>query len=519
MDRRWPFHISIATVLMAAGCRQLAPHPGYHGVEHLLHNAALRPPHTVAPGEPMAMAFDPEPAPPGLTGPQPVDAYIRRALDENRLVQAARANVMALRYRIPQVTALDDPVVSNTIFPSAEYGQQTADGFMPWNLLIAQQFPWFGTLQLRGQAAGLDVQVALAELCAAQLDAVEAVKRAYYDLHFAERSEQILLQNRSLVEDFIEIARTRYETGQTSQEDVLSAEVILSDLDRELVATRQAIASARADLAQQLHVSPEAELGTLPEPPLGDVPAQIERLYRLAGAARPELQGRLAAIARDAKAVELARKRYYPDVTLGFNYGLMTAAGAVVPDAEGNDQLGMFVGFNLPVYRQKLDAAVLEAQARTVADAKLYEAERDATYRAIKDLFAQAQARRETLELFRQGILPRARQALEVAASDYQAGNVDFLTLITAWREVLQIEIQAAQFEAELGKSLASLERAVGTQLSEHPPAPAPAATPDAPSDAPPPPPEEGTGPFGQDDDGPQPDAEGEAAPPEPGDA
>ena len=45
------------------------------------------------------------------------------------------------------------------------------------------------------------------------------------------------------------------------------------------------------------------------------------------------------------------------------------------------------------------------------------------------------------------------------------------MTLITAWREVLQIELQVAQVEAELGKALASLERAVGFQLNEHPPA------------------------------------------------
>ena len=53
------------------------------------------------------------------------------------------------------------------------------------------------------------------------------------------------------------------------------------------------------------------------------------------------------------------------------------------------------------------------------------------------------------------------------------------MTLITAWREVLQIELQVAQVEAELGKALASLERAVGLQINEHPPAPAPAAEPE----------------------------------------
>ncbi len=79
-----------------------------------------------------------------------------------------------------------------------------------------------------------------------------------------------------------------------------------------------------------------------------------------------------------------------------------------------------------------------------------------------------------------------------MAASEYEAGNVDFLTLITAWREVLQIELQVVQFETELGKSLASLERAVGVQLNEHPPAmPAPTDV-----DTTPPPPPNAPGPF-----------------------
>lgn len=56
-------------------------------------------------------------APPDLAGPQPVAPFVRRALAENRMVQAARFNVLAMRARIPQVTTLDDPTASNTIYP------------------------------------------------------------------------------------------------------------------------------------------------------------------------------------------------------------------------------------------------------------------------------------------------------------------------------------------------------------------------------------------------------------------
>ena len=163
---------------------------------------------TPPPGQPMAVASDPAPAPPELTGPQPVDAFIRRALAENRTVQAAYHNVQSLKHRIPQVTALDDPVASNTIFPIPSVAPQySLMGYNPYNLTLAQQFPWFGTLRLRGEVAERDVQVALAELAAAQLDAVAAVKRAYYDLYASQRTEEILAENRKILEDFRAIAR------------------------------------------------------------------------------------------------------------------------------------------------------------------------------------------------------------------------------------------------------------------------------------------------------------------------
>ena len=457
-------------LVVGGGCAQPMPRPEIVEDARQPDAVTRRPPMPIRPDDPMAVAFEPPPIPLALEGPHPVDDYIRHALAENRSVEAARYNVLALRERIAQVTALDDPVVSNTIYPGSSNGLQTAAGYVPWNFLIAQQFPWFGTLGLRGKAAEQEVQVALAELATAQLDVVEAVKLAYLHLAFNERAEAILRDNRDFVEFYIDLARTRYETGQTTETALLSAEVVLVDLDRELVSTRQGIASARADLASLLHISPDADLRTIPAPSIDEVPEQLDRLDQLAVAARPELQGRLAAAARDETAVELARQRYKPNVTVGLNYGLVSGNGAISRVANGNDNIGLFVGFNLPIYRDKLNAGVREAQARVLADARLFEAERDGVYREIRDLRSRTEARRETLGLFTEKIQPRASKALEAAESTYQVGTIDILTLISAWREVLQIKLQIAQFESEVGRSLASLERAVGVQLSEHPP-------------------------------------------------
>ena len=315
-------------------------------------------------------------------------------------------------------------------------------GYMPYATLLAQQFPWCGTLRLRGQAAEDDVKIALFELAAAQLDVVANVKRAYYDLHFNEIAESLLKKNRALADDFLKVARERYRGATATQVDVLRAEVAVSDIHRELENTSQAVNEARAELARLLHVSPETPLRTLPDLSVGSVPQEVERLYQLVCTSRPELQGRLAAIARDEKAVELARKRYYPNLTVGFVYQDMEKTNAETPrTASGQPNVGLFVGFNLPIYHKKLAAGVQEAQARAAADGQLLEAERDQAHRDIKDFFVQARVQQNVLSLLRRNNLPTAKQVLELTAGDYTAGNagVDFLSLISAWRELLQV--------------------------------------------------------------------------------
>ncbi len=340
-----------------------AVHPASHVVvEEDLHS------HPTSYGLHLAPAAGPELE--VLSGILPLEACIRRVLETNASVRAARFNVEAIRQRIPQVTALDDPILSNTIFPIPSVAPQyELMGYMPYGALLAQQFPWCGTLRLRGHAAEQDVRIALFELAATELDAVASVKRAYFDLHFSERAEALLRQNRKLAEEFLKIARVRYPTSTATQPDVLRAEVAVSDIDREIENNVAALNDARAELARLMNLDPESEIRTVSDLPVDSVPTELDRLRQLALASRPDLQGRLAAIERDQAAVELARKRYYPNISVGVVYQDMEKTNAQTPKtAGGMPNVGLFVGMNLPVYHKKLAAGVCEAQARAAAD-------------------------------------------------------------------------------------------------------------------------------------------------------
>ncbi|MBY0394996.1 MAG: TolC family protein, partial [Thermoleophilia bacterium] len=417
-----------------------------------------------------------EPGPPLRT----LDDLIRRALAENRGVRAARLNVEALRHRIPQVTSLDDPMVSNTIFPIPSVAPQySIMGYMPYDVMIGQQFPWFGTLRLRGMVADREAAAAVAALAEAELSVVAEVKAAYHDLDFAQKAGAILEENRRLATVFVDAARERFRTGAVSQSDVLRAEGVVADLDRERIANDGAIAEARADLARLTHDDPSSEFRVAPAGAEVDagLPAAVDRLTRLGIAARPDLRGRLAEVERDRAAVELARKKYKPDVTLGVVYQQMERRNAISPTAMGMPNVGLFVGFNLPIYRNRLAAGVAEAEARAAATVAQYESDRDRAARDVKDALSRVRVQTEVRAILRETNLPRARAIFDAAAADFRAGNpgATYLILLDAWRDVLRVELQIAEVEAELGKALAALEESVGVQLGTQPIAPAPA--------------------------------------------
>lgn len=461
---------AMAAMLVVAGCATPPPHvPEYAATASRIKFAAA----SVEFEQPVTLP--PEPA---LQGSHPVDFYVGIALERNPGVLAARRAVAAQAQVIPQVTALDDPMVTNTFWPIPEHSPQyTIMGRMPYALMVSQDVPWFGKLRVRGEVAEQEARMALARLAQSELRVVEEVRLAYYDIYFNQRAIEITLGNRRLLEDLLQIADARYRTGEASQQDVLRAEVELDRLDERLIGLRQAHQEAQADLASLLHANPDAQPGTLSELERSSVPAEIERLYDLAVRCRPELQEQMAALVREQRNEELARLRYYPDVTLGFGWDVMTTSQAVSPTADGMDNFAFSVGFNIPLWRDKLRAGVNEAQQRVVENARRYDAERDDTFRQIRRLMVQARALEEQIRLFRDNIIPRASQALHVSIADYRVGRIDFLTLIDNWTQLLMFQVQLVRLEASLKQTLASLERAVGCALAEaNPPAGMPAA-------------------------------------------
>jgi outer membrane protein TolC len=426
-----------------------------------------------------------------LTGAHPVEFYVQIALERNPEILAAQRTVAAEAQTIPQVTALEDPMLTDTFWPITQHSPQTASGRMPNSLMLSQKFPWLSKLRVRGEVAEQETKIALTQLAQAELNVTEQVYLAYYDIYYYQRAIGITLENEALLRDLVQFAEIRFRTGG-SQQDVLRAQLELDRLRDQLIGLRRQLRIAQADLAALLHASQDLELQAVERLDLPPAPEVIEGLYELAVRCRPELHERMHAIVRDERRRELAALEYYPDVTLGVGWDYMTTDDALSPVADGKDNIGFTVGVNVPIWRDRIRAGVREAEQRAVASARRYDAARDDTFRQIRRFIAQADAFEQQIALYRDKIIPRAEQTLQVSLADYRVGKVDFLQVIDNYTELLAFEIQLVRLQTNLGQTLASLERVVGCQLAEGPaisweatPAPLPDMLP-APAGAPP---------------------------------
>ncbi len=451
MATRHVLHALTGLLVLVSGCRtpQQARDPEFAQVAHSMDWANCDP-------DPVGAAMAPTFA--DLEGPHAVADYVCIALSQNPDIQAARKRVEAFAYQVPVAASLPDPMMNVTVQPEPV---QTAAGRQELIVAGSQKLHWFGKRGTRACIAESRTDMARAQLAAAELTTIERVKRAYYELHFIQQAIAVTEAEQQLLAEIREVADTRYRTNRASQQDVLRAELELSNVQNERIRLGQQLSSGQARLARLLHVSPQTQLLALDQLPPEDVPGDLDALQRQAVAARPELHAQLAAIRRDRQAVDLARLDYKPDMTLGFSW-IEVADNGISPVANGRDSLLLTAGVNLPVYRKRLTSSVLSAEAKAVSTAREYDSLRDGTLEEVTDLFAKAHSQRDLLVLFHEDILPKARQTLEVSRHAYRVGEVDFLQLIDNWRQLLRYEISCRRTEASLRQTLAGLERAVG---------------------------------------------------------
>ena len=332
---------------------------------------------------------------------------------------------------------------------------------------IMQTFPWLGVLAARTDAAAAAARAAQQRYEAGKLELFERTKHGFYEYAYLARAIEIAEANLELLTFFEQVAQARYRASAGRHPDVLRAQIELATLEEHTTALREMRGPVVAGLNAILNRPGE---GMLPWPVREDRPlisASAVRLTEDLTRGNPELKALRFEIAAARSREALAGKRYWPNVSLGLDWIVTDEARMPGTRGSGRDPIVAMVSLNLPLwtdsYRAQEDQARRQVRGvRREMEQKAY----DLAAEAAEAAYDLADSRRKA-ELYREVLIPKAREMVEASEEAYRAGGVDFLSLIDAQRKQLMYELAYERAVTSHFQQLARLERLLGREIQD----------------------------------------------------
>jgi len=401
---------------------------------------------------------------------QPTDAndpvtlkdYLTSAALNNAGLKAAFEQWKIALQQVPQVNALPDPAFTYGYVIEEVEAQQ---GPRSHKLQLMQVFPWFGTIEARTDAAASTAKAAKKRYEAAKLQLFFEVKDAFFEYVYLARAVDIAKENLELAKHFEEVARAKYTTSAATHPDIILAQVELAKIEDELKTLEELRAPISARLAAILNRKDSASLPWPEKRDFRAVALDHQKLVETLRSNNPELQAFDFELESARSRIELAKKRFFPDVGVGVEWTTNEAMMEAGLRNSQRDEVMLMFGLNLPIWRKSYRAGELEARAdlsRTLHEKK--EAENTLVARAAQALYDIEDSNRKA-RLYGDVLVPKAEELLGASETAYLSGTIDFLGLINAQQKLLEFQLRYERAVADSQQRLARLEMLVGSEL------------------------------------------------------
>jgi outer membrane protein, heavy metal efflux system len=386
----------------------------------------------------LAAAVQGPPLPPPAPSPpaDPVLAeLLRESLARRPELGQADALVRAERERVSQAGAFLDPIltlgIQNDGFNGLQIGKMETSY---WQVMITQPLSWPGKLGLRSDVAAAGVRLAEASASRARLTAEADVRRAYLDLLLVRDRLVLLTELEALWAKANGLARTRYETGEGAQSDILRAQLERNRLRQRRWAL-EAEERSRVSAVNRLRGHPldepfptTASVRALSLPGLPGVEAALADAEQRS----PELLSARLQVERATQQVALARRERYPDLAL---------TAAIMPRGSLEPMWAAGISITLPIFSHwKQSRAVAESESRAVAGQGGSETVLQVLHLRVRDRLALLASLLESAQLYQGGLIVQSQATVDSTMSQYRVGRVTFASVLEAITGVIRDE-------------------------------------------------------------------------------
>src|SRR5438046_4262523 len=244
-----------------------------------------------------------------------LDEVTNVVLTNNPAIKAAQEKWQAVQGRVPQAAAWED-LRAQARSRVARYVSIPPNAFTDQSFMLQQEVPISGKNLSRARAATAEAGGAFEDFRRTELDVLSRARAAFHRLANEYAQLEVNQRNVELLNQFAEVNRQRYEVGNASQADVLTAQTDAAKL-----------LEAQSDIFRRISDAQSALNGVINRqapPPLAQ-PSQIsfqpphfslQAVQAAALSAPREMQRAQNRVEVARFRIELASRPGFPDPTL-----------------------------------------------------------------------------------------------------------------------------------------------------------------------------------------------------------
>jgi cobalt-zinc-cadmium efflux system outer membrane protein len=335
-----------------------------------------------------------------------------------------------------------------------QFGERTVE--------ISQSLDFPTNILFRGLQLSSKVSIAEAEHSSTSIAITSRVKIAYYDVLVKQKKIELAEENLAIVDDFAHKAEIRYNVGEATNLERLTATVQRTQARNNLEVAQNDLKVSLGELYYALGRKKEEQpdriilTDSLIYQPITET---FEQLRERAFATNPQLKaasGRVSVASLDRT---LAWSSFLPN--LSASYYRQTVGG-------NPDFYGVSFGISVPLWFLFDQRGQIQETSASLGIAEYdLQSLNNLISVNVKNAFLEMKNIERQIKLHRSDILPQAEEVYRSALASYEAGDITYIEFLQARQILISSRNEYVEELARYCTSLAKLEYAVGASITQ----------------------------------------------------
>ncbi|EHZ7341252.1 TPA: TolC family protein [Vibrio vulnificus] len=333
---------------------------------------------------------------------------------------------------------------------------------------LMQQFERGSTLELQSKKASQQADGMALQVAAREREVANGITQLWLELGYQQQAERVLLENQRLMRELESFISTNYSIGKSEAQDLLNAQLQVSQLEEKLQANQQMqrrILSQMSEwlgsewLYQQRDLKASNQLNWDALERLLSASSTTQHFAQLAQ--HPMVQMANANIAVSQTQVELAEQSYTPQFGVEVMYAYRQASN--MKGEPASDLVSAYLTMDIPLFtgnRQDRAHAAAQYQVGAAQSQKdLLLAQMNAKVNA---LLVDRSNLEQRLERYQNTLLEQAKARTKAVERGYQNSTAQFNDVIAATRDELAVELESQRLLTDLNQVNSNLAMLLG---------------------------------------------------------